>query len=155
MPSDLRRAWPPSAAAGACGVLTVCLIAAGNPQLPFVEPEGPNPARLSDFGDPPRIRVPAEAEVNKPAKIVIETYGGACIRKGSTTVSYGRGRVDLRPSDIFPPPETICTLLLRINRHDVTLRFERPGLVNLRIHGTRVDHGRREAIVVSRTMRVR
>lgn len=155
MPIVFRGSRSLGMAAGAGIVVVLCLTGAAGAPLPLVESEGSNPACLSYWGSPPRITIPAEAAVNKPVTVVIETSGGGCTRKGTTTVAYSRKRVDLRPHDIFPAPGTICILLLRLHRHEVTLKFARPGRVTVNVHGTCVGELRREAMVVSRSLRVR
>ena len=140
-------------------VLLLAVVCCGSTPLPLIEAEGPNPARLAAAGDPAGIAIPAETAVNTPVLVVVVSYGGGCIRKGSTDVHYGAGVVDLRPYDIFPPRDAVCKASLALNRHEVSLVFKRPGKVVVRVHGTRVSmvngERRRERLIVSRTLLVR
>jgi hypothetical protein len=104
-------------------------------------PEGEQPAYLEHYGDGPRIQVPTEAVVGQTVEIWIQTYGGGCIQAGRTEVEVTSLRVHVRPYDVYPDPDAICTKDIRFLDHSVSVQLEAEGSYTVEVIGTRVYTG--------------
>ena len=121
---------------------------------------GRHPSQLAFHGDAPKVTIPAEGRRGQPIPVSIATYGGGCIQQGDTEVSATSSSAEIRPFDIFPPPDAVCTADLRMIPHQVTVSFPLAGTATIRVHGVRVSAGtkgriRVEPIVVVRQVVVR
>ncbi|MBB4639061.1 hypothetical protein [Longimicrobium terrae] len=117
----------------------------------------PNAAILSHYGDPVEVIAPESATAGQPFTVAIRTYGGGCIRQGTTDVSVRGRTADLRPRDTRAEAAgAVCTADLRLFRHEASVRIDEPGRATLRVHGVRVDRGGDpEPLVITRTVTVR
>lgn len=117
----------------------------------------PNAGILSHYGDPVEVIAPESATAGQPFTVAIRTYGGGCIRQGTTEVSVRGRTADLRPRDTRAQAAgVVCTADLRLFRHEASVRFDEPGRATLRIHGVRVDRGGdSQPLVITRSIIVR
>jgi hypothetical protein len=113
------------------------------------------PSRLAFVGDSARIAAPDSVAVGSSFVVVVESYGGGCIRDGGTEVALDGLAADVRPFDYFPVPSSdrVCTADLRIIEHPAALRFTRSGRATVRVHGRREPGD--VPVVVERTVVVR
>lgn len=120
-------------------------------------PDDPNAAILSHYGDPVQVTAPESATAGQPFTVASRTYGGGCIRQGTTEVAVRGRTADLRPRDTRAEAAgVVCTAELRMFRHEASVRFDEPGRATLRIHGVSVSGGGDpRPLVITRTVTVR
>lgn len=137
------------------GLLIVLVAACGDDgrTLPF-EPEGQQPARLEYYGNPARVSVPESVAVDEAFTISIETYGGGCIEAGPTGVKRIGDRLEIRPLDVFPAVDAVCTADLRYIDHSVTHSVSTALTLKVVIYGVRVSEAGVEDVVLTRTLMV-
>ena len=142
------RALIPIAAAAALLLISACSLL-----LPERSAEE-QPAVLEHYGDPARVSVPDSARAGEPFTVELASYGGGCVRKGRTDVANEGMTADIRPFDYHNTARNVvCTAELSLYRHDVTVRFDRPGTATIRVHGRRMPNG--EPVVITRTVVIR
>ena len=73
-------------------------------------------------------------------EITIATFGGGCETAGDTAVVVSAAGADVWVYDLTTAtqPEVACEDILRRHTHTVTLRFDQPGQMVLRVWGRRV-----------------
>lgn len=115
----------------------------------------PDAAVLEFFGDPVQVTVPEAATAGEAFPVTIRTYGGGCVRQGTTEVSVEGSTARLRPRDLHKQ-SAVCTAELRVFTHQVSVRFAEPGSATLHVYGVRITRGgEEEPMVVTRTVLVR
>lgn len=113
------------------------------------------PAVLAIGGDSARVAAPDSVAVGASFVVLVQSFGGGCIRAGETETALDGLTADVRPFDYFPAPsfDRVCTADLRIIEHPATLRFTRAGRATVRVHGRREPDD--VPVVVVRTVVVR
>lgn len=109
-------------------------------------------AAIAFHHDPVTVSVPDQVNVGTPFEVSIRTYGGGCVREGSTDVIVRGSTVDIRPYDIHTGQD-VCTDILHVFEHAASLTLTAPGPAVIRFHG--VEEPGRARIVVERTITVR
>jgi hypothetical protein len=107
-------------------------------------------------GSPPVVTVPAEGAVGVPIPIIVETFGGGCVRQGDTESNVSGLAANVTPYDsvvVHLPSHMACTDDLRRYTHHASLTFAAAGSATVRVHGTVQPNG--TAIIVERTIQIR
>ncbi len=138
----------------ATGLLVVALpgCQAATDLRPVVERR---PGVLS-IGEEPLVTVPAEGTVGVPVAVTVVTWGGGCVRQGTTEASVDALAADVRPYDsvyVYLPPHMACTADLRRYTHAATVTFATAGAARLRVHGW--SEPAKASIVVERAIQIR
>lgn len=111
---------------------------------------------ISHYADPVRIEVPESVARGESFVVKVTTYGGGCIAKGDTDVQTEGLDVRVTPYDwetVRMPPNTVCTMELRLYQHTATLRFDQPGTARITIRGREKPSG--QVLTVERKVTVR
>jgi hypothetical protein len=120
--------------------------------------EGAIPARIAYENDQPLVEVPERAAEGDTVRVVVRTEGGGCIRKGETGITREGAAVDIRPLDVYPPRDAICTADYRLLEHEARFPAGAPGTLTVRIHGMRMEPAeggaRAVPVTISRSIRV-
>lgn len=138
-------------------ISSLALLSCASADVVGVDEHGRFPATLEHYGDPVRLNVPTTAEVGQDVSLVVSTYGGGCISPGETEVELDGLKATVRPYD-YVPLETlrgdiVCTLDLRLNRHEAILRFDERGVARIDVHGRSLPG--RDAVTVVRSILIR
>ncbi len=128
-------------------------LAACSPDIARPDADGRMPSAIVFYGDTARITAPAEAAVGADIPVRVETVGGACNAVGDTEVRLDDLVATVSPYDYAPRTDMVCILILVVFRHDVVVRFYRPGLATLIVRGQQQPGGR--IVSLTRTIVVR
>jgi hypothetical protein len=96
------------------------------------------PALLAFYGDTTSVEVPESTRVGEPTTVRFSSFGGGCIRPGTTEAKVSGLSAEVRPYRLEPtelPPNTFCTSELRLDQNAVQLRFAQLGRARVRILG--------------------
>ena len=99
---------------------------------------------IASYGDPVRVELPASVLAGEAVEVTVVTYGDGCTRKGDTEVEISDLSAEVTPYDwevTQLPPDTACTLELRLYEHTATLRFDRAGTAQVIIRGREEPSG--------------
>jgi hypothetical protein len=128
-------------------LLSVLLVGvASGGRLPAEHPTAPQEALvlgIIDFGaerNKEVLAAPSTAQVGEDFKITITTFGGGCERAAQAGVVMTASGASVMIYDLTAATHSgiICTAVIKLLRHQVTLRFEKPGEALIRIWGRRV-----------------
>ena len=106
---------------------------------------------VSYFGFPVHVDVPDTVAAGMPFEVVVQTYGGGCVRMGDVRIEYSSGTVDLWPYDIHSGA-SVCTDELVPFQHAVALTLDQPGAWAVRFHGREIPPD--SAVLVERVVQV-
>jgi hypothetical protein len=101
---------------------------------------------ILSFTDPGQLVIPVAANVGQPFVVNARTFGDACVSFGRTEMEIDERNVEIRPYDRRELDE-VCADILRIIEHPITLVFNTPGTVTVRIVGRRVPQNQLDTIV--------
>jgi hypothetical protein len=96
------------------------------------------PAVLAFYGDTTLVELAASTRVGEATAVRFTSFGGGCIRRGTTVAEVSGLSAEVRPFRIEPtemPPNTGCTMELRLDQNVVQLRFAQPGRARVRVVG--------------------
>ncbi len=87
------------------------------------------------------VTIPAEVAVGSTATLMVQTWGGGCLVKGTTPVVVTRRRVVVRPYDRAVDPSWVCLAVLTHVEHTVEIHFDTAGEWDIEIRGSQSpDH---------------
>ena len=101
---------------------------------------------ILSFTDPAQLVIPGAANVGQPFIVNARNFGDACVSFAGTEMEREDRIVEFRPYDRRELDEA-CADILRIIEHPVTLVFNTPGTVTVRIVGRRVPQNQLDTIV--------
>ena len=96
------------------------------------------PALLVFYGDTTTVTMPASVQVGEPVSVTVTAFGGGCIGDGETDVTVSGLEAEVRPyrnERVRLPPNTGCTMELRLYTHTAVLTFAQPGEAQVRVVG--------------------
>ena len=96
------------------------------------------PALLVFYGDTTTVIMPASVQVGEPASVKVTAFGGGCIGDGETDVTVSGLEAEVQPyrnERVRLPPNTGCTMELRLYTHTAVLTFAHPGEAQVRVVG--------------------
>lgn len=136
----MARHFPPTERVLALGILlwAPACSAAGPDDTALLLQGERGPALLAFYGDTSAVDLQTSARVGELVILRFTSFGGGCISPDATEVEISGLHAAVLPYRREPtelPPNTACTGELRVDRHDVQLRFDRPGRAWVRIVG--------------------
>jgi hypothetical protein len=120
----------------ALSLLAACGAGPDDSQLLIERERGP--AVLAFYGDTTSVELAASARVGEATTVRFTSFAGGCIRQDSTVAEVSGLSAEVRPYRLEPtelPPNTACTMELRMDQNVVQLRFTQPGRARVRIVG--------------------
>jgi hypothetical protein len=96
------------------------------------------PAVLAYYGDTTAVELAESTRVGEATAVQFISFGGGCIVQDTTVAEVSGLSAEVRPYRLEPtelPPNTGCTMELRLDQNVVQLRFAQPGRARVRIVG--------------------
>jgi hypothetical protein len=90
---------------------------------------------LAFYGDTSGVQLAASTRVGEATAVQFITFGGGCVFQDRTEVTVSGLTAEVRPYRRELPPNTVCTMELRLDRNVAELRFAEPGRARVRIVG--------------------
>jgi hypothetical protein len=88
------------------------------------------------YGEPLRATIPDTVSPSTPFDVSISTYGGGCIRKGTTETAVHGDTIIVTPYDLVRfGVDVACTLEFKVLIHSVTLSWPSAGELIVAVHG--------------------
>lgn len=83
------------------------------------------------------ITAPSSVKPGKEFDVQIKTQGGGCEREGDTTVVLMQAGASITVYDFTTAtkPGVACTMIMKTFTHTVTMKFDQPGEMLLRVWG--------------------
>jgi len=114
--------------------------------LPFhIYSEGPDTAKearvlgIIDYNGQSQdvIKAPSSVKPGKEFQVEIKTQGGGCEREGDTSVVLMQNGASITLYDFTTAtqPGVACTMIMKTFIHTVSLKFDQPGEMVLRVWG--------------------
>lgn len=91
---------------------------------------------LLSFTDPSQLVIPGTANVGQPFIVNARTFGDGCVSFARTELEIEDQTAEIRPYD-RRELDVACPDIMRIIEHPVTLVFNTPGTVTVRVVGMR------------------
>jgi hypothetical protein len=118
-------------------LLTACG-AAGPDESSLLRDGDRGPAVLAFYGDTTLVELAPSTRVGEATAVRFTSFGGGCIRQDTTVAEVSGLSAEVRPFRLEPaelPPNTFCTMELRLDQNVVQLRFSQSGRARVRIVG--------------------
>jgi len=111
---------------------------------------GQSALRIANVGDASGIVVPSAAKAGLPLQVTVTTYSGGCISEDTTAVAMHPHSADVVPYQRWYQPKQNegCTMELRVDRRQVDVVFDQPGIATVRVFGRGAPDG--SVVTVSR-----